>query len=156
MIAIDLCKVNYQTLLITYLKLTKKECLKCMESKKIKSECEFIGFKNDRLHYKCKECEKGCTKSIEWLIKKFPNIYKFFNGDLNIFFLFLRKGVYPYEYMDSWKKFNETLLPDKKAFYRKLKIEDIGNEDYAYAQKVWEVFKIKNLGEYHMFKIPNI
>ena len=39
-------------------KITKKECLECMKRKKIKSECEFIGFKNDRLHYKCEEEEK--------------------------------------------------------------------------------------------------
>ena len=39
-------------------KVTKKECLECMKRKKIKSECEFIGFKNDRLHYKCEEVEK--------------------------------------------------------------------------------------------------
>ena len=41
------------------------------------------------------------------LIKKFPNIYKFCNRDLNKFVLLLKKGVYPYEYMDSWNKFDE-------------------------------------------------
>ena len=39
------------------------------------------------------------------------------NRDLNKFYLLLRKGIYPYEYMDSWKKFNETELPPKKSFY---------------------------------------
>ena len=63
--------------------------------------------------------------------------------------MLLRKGVYPYEYMDSWKKFDETPLPPKKDFYSNLNLEDISNEDYAHAQKVFEVFKIKNLGEYH-------
>ena len=61
----------------------------------------------------------------------------------------LRKGVYPYEYMDSSERFDETLLPDKGAFYKKLKLEDITDEDYEHAQKVWEVFEIKNIGEYH-------
>ena len=42
------------------------------------------------------------------LIKNFPSVYKFCNGDLNKFVLLLRKGVYPYEYMDSWEKFDET------------------------------------------------
>ena len=57
--------------------------------------------------------------------------------------------MYPYEYMDRWKKFNESLLLDKKDFHSELNKENITDEDYAHAQKVWEVFKIKNLGEYH-------
>ena len=57
--------------------------------------------------------------------------------------------VYPYEYIDSWERFDETLLPDKKAFYSELNLEDITDKDYEPGQKVWEVFGIKNLGEYH-------
>ena len=52
-------------------------------------------------------------------------------------------------YMDTWERFDETLLPDKKAFYSELNLEDITDKDYEHAQKVQEVFKIKNLGEYH-------
>ena len=63
--------------------------------------------------------------------------------------MLLRKGVYPYEYMDSWEKFDETTLPPKEAFHSNLNLEDISNEDYAHAQKVREIFEIKNLGEYH-------
>ena len=51
--------------------------------------------------------------------------------------------------MDSWEKFDETALPPKEAFYSNLNLEDISDEDCAHAQKVWEVFKINNLGEYH-------
>ena len=51
--------------------------------------------------------------------------------------------------MESWKIFHETSLPDKKAFYSKLSLKDITNKSYAHAQKVWEVFKIKNQGENH-------
>ena len=65
------------------------------------------------------------------------------------FLLLLRKGLYPYEYMDSWERFNETSLPPKKAFYRELTVEDITDKDYNHAQKVWRVFRIKNIGEYH-------
>ena len=50
-------RLSYQTLLITYLKLTKKKCPECIR-RKIKSECEFIEFKNDRLHYRCKKSKK--------------------------------------------------------------------------------------------------
>ena len=51
--------------------------------------------------------------------------------------------------MDSWEKFNEASLPNKESFYSELNKEGITDEDYVHAQKVWEVFKIKNLGEYH-------
>ena len=82
-------------------------------------------------------------------IKRFANTYEFCNGDINKFILLLRKGVYPYEYMDSWERFTKTSLPDKKAFYSKLNLEDITDKDYEHAQKVWEVFEIKNLGKYY-------
>ena len=76
-------------------------------------------------------------------------IYKFCDGDLNKLALLLRKGVYFYEDIDSWETFDETSLPDKEAFYSELKSEDITDENYEHAQKVREVFGIKNLGEYH-------
>ena len=68
-------------------------------------------------------------KPINGLIKKFPNIYQFSNGDINKFVLLLRKGVYPFEYMNSWIRFDETSLPDKKAFYSELYLEDITDEN---------------------------
>ena len=61
----------------------------------------------------------------------------------------LRKGVYPYEDMDSWEKLNETSLPNKETFYSELNKEGITNEDYTHAQNVWKVFGTKNLGEYY-------
>ena len=51
--------------------------------------------------------------------------------------------------MDSWERFNETLLPPKESFYSELNLEDISDKDYLHAQKVWDVFEIRNLGEYH-------
>ena len=51
--------------------------------------------------------------------------------------------------MNSWERFNGTSLPPKKDFYSNLNLENISNEDYVHAQKVWNVFKIKNIGEYH-------
>ena len=69
--------------------------------------------------------------------------------------MLLRKGVYPYEYMDSWEKFDETTLPPKEAFYSNLNLEDISDEDYAHAQKVWDVFEIKKLGKYHDFYVQS-
>ena len=91
--------------------------------KKIKSEYEFFGFKNNRLNYKCKECGKRCTKLIHEAIKYFPIMYEFCNGDLNKLVLLLRKGVYPYEDTNGWEKFDETSFPDKKVFYSELNLE---------------------------------
>ena len=54
-----------------------KECKKCMERNKIRLNCEFIGFKNGRLNYKCKECKKSYTKVANESIKNFPTLYKF-------------------------------------------------------------------------------
>ena len=87
-----------------------------------------------------------CKKLIEGLIKKFPSIYQFCNGDLNKFILLLRKCICPYEDMENLEKFDETLLPPKGAFYSNLNLE---NMDYTHAQKVWEVFEIKTCGDYH-------
>ena len=63
----------------------KKECKGCMEKRKIWSVCDFIGLKNNKLSYKCKECNKRCLKPVNELIKKFPNIHEFCNGDINKF-----------------------------------------------------------------------
>ena len=60
----------------------------------------------------------------------------------------LRKGVYPYEYMDSWERFGETSMPDKEAFYRSLNMEDITDVDYRHAKRVLKNLNNKNLGDY--------
>ena len=110
-----------------------------------KSECDFIGLKNSKLYYKRKECHKRWLEPVNGLIKKFPSVYQFCKGNINNFVLLLRKGVYPYEYMDSWERFNEISLLDKKYFCGELNKEDITDKDYDHYQKVWEVFEIKNL-----------
>ena len=88
-------------------------------------------------------------KPVNGLIKKFSNKHQFCNGYINKLALLLRKGVYPYEYMDSWERYDETPLPDKKSFYSKLYQEDTTNVYSTHAQKVFEELKIKNLGDYH-------
>ena len=69
--------------------------------------------------------------------------------------MLLRKDVYPFEYMDSWERFIETTLPNKKAFQSKLNLEDITHKDYAHAQKVFEEFKLKNRGDYHDLRVQS-
>ena len=125
--------------------INNKDCKKCMERNKIKSECEFIGFKDNRLIYKCKKRNSKSYKPISKLIKRFPSTYQFCKKDLSKFMLLLRKGVY----MGSWERFNETELQSKESFYSELNSEHITDEDYLHAQKVRDAFEIKNLGEYH-------
>ena len=120
-----------------------------MERKKIKIECDYIGFRNNRLNYRCKECGKGYNKLINEAVKNLPARYQFCNGNLNKFILLLRKGAYPYKYMDSWEKFDETSIPPEEASYSKLNEEGISNADYINVQKVWGVFEIKDMGKNH-------
>ena len=77
---------------------------------------------------------------------KFWGFEKFSNNQRE---LLIKKGIYPYEYMDSWNKFNDLELPNKDMFYSKLSMSDVSDKDYGHAQKVWKEFKIKNMGEYH-------
>ena len=106
---------------------------KFMEREQINSKCEFDGLKDNRLSYKCRECREIWDDSISWLIRKFPSIYQFCNSDIKKFALLQRKGVYPYEYMDSWEKFDEIALPSKEVFDSNLNLEYISNEDYTHA-----------------------
>ena len=62
--------------------------------------------------------------------------------------MLLWKGVYPYEYMDSWERFNEISLPPKEDFYSELILEDISDADYAHAQKVFNEY-CTDIGDYH-------
>ena len=63
----------------------------------------------------------------------------------------LRKGVYPYEYMDNWEKYSskENSLPSKESFYSNLNMEDIDDIDYRHGNNVFNKFKLNNLGDYH-------
>ena len=63
--------------------------------------------------------------------------------------LLTRKGVYPYEYMNSLEKLKETKLPSREAFYSRLNGVGISDEDYEHAREVWETFEMKSLKDYH-------
>ena len=98
------------------------ECKSCIEKIKINSECCFVGLKNKRLIYKCKKCKEEWTRPINELIENFPSVYQFCMDDLNKFVLLLRKGVYPYEHMDNWEKFDKNILPPKEVMILVMKI----------------------------------
>ena len=124
-----------------------------------KSNLDYIKTKNEKLIlecYNCKQCYK--KKFNKELIKRFVSTYEFCNNDttgsssserINKFMLLLRKGVYPYEYMDNWERFNETSLPSKESFYSNLNMEDIDDIDYRRGNNVFNKFKLNHLGDYH-------
>ena len=61
----------------------------------------------------------------------------------------LRKGIYLYDYMDDWEKFNEKTLPEIEAFYINLNVEEIIDADYMHGERVCKDFEIKNVSEYN-------
>ena len=75
--------------------------------------------------------------------------HEFCNKDINTFILLLRKEIYPYEYIDSWERFDETSFADEEAFYSSLNMKGITSVDYRYAKRVYKEFKSKNQGDYH-------
>ena len=78
------------------------------------------------LIFRCFNFKKNYKKEInKELIERFASTYKFTNNNLNKFVMLLRKGVYPYEYMDGWDKFNETSISSKESFYSNLTMENI-------------------------------
>ena len=88
------------------------------------------------------------------LQKLFVNLYANFKkkwGHLpeDAFQMLTRKGVYPYQYMDSFEKFKETELPPREEFYDDLGKTEISDIDYAYIQNLWETFGLKTLGDLH-------
>ena len=60
-----------------------------------------------------------------------------------------QKGVYPYDFVDSFEKFNQTELHTKDQFYSILNYQHITDDEYDHAKKVWKTFKIKTMCEYH-------
>jgi len=87
---------------------------------------------------------------IEKNIHRFSNLLEDFkNCSKEQIELLVQKGVYPYDYMNSWEKFEELELPSKSKFYSKLNDSSITKKDYERAKKVFKLFKCKNLGDYH-------
>ena len=124
--------------------LHNNRCVDC------KSYLDYMITKDEKLIFRYYSCKKNYKKNFnKELIERFANIYEFCNGDLNKFILLLRKGVYSYEYMDNWERFDETSLPDKESFYSSLNMENIDDIDYRHGKNVFKNFKLKNLGECH-------
>lgn len=91
-----------------------------------------------------------CSSSLDSLVKNqtnFTHTKKFYTGDK--LDLMTQKGVYPYEYIDSFNRFKETSLPPKEAFYSSLNQSGVSDDDYNRAQLVWKQMRIKTMKGYH-------
>ena len=105
--------------------------------------------KDEQLIFRCFMCKTTYEKNFnEALIQRFVNTYECCNGGLNKFILLLRKGVYPYEYMNSWQRFDETSLPDNETFYINLNMRDITDPGHRHGKTVFEYLINKYLGDY--------
>ena len=108
---------------------------------KCKSNLCFVNAMNEKLIFKCIDCEKEYEKEFnKELVERFANTYKFCDNELNKFIML---------YMGGWDKFNEKIISGKELFYSNLTLENISETDYAHANNVFKKFKINNLGEYH-------
>ena len=107
-----------------------------------------------------KDSLKFMSSSLEALVNNLPK--EDFKNLLNYFTpkqteLLKQKGFYPYEYMDSEEKFNDTKLPPREAFYSKLSGKGITEKDYEHAGNVWISFKMKTFKEYHeLYNITDV
>ena len=103
-------------------------------------------------HLKFIDSFQFMSSSLETLVKNVPlsdlkyTSQEFQDEKLE---LMKRKGVYPYDYMNSFDKFDDRNLPPKKKFYSLLTDEDINDEDYKHVQNVWTTFKLESMGQYH-------
>ena len=89
------------------------------------------------------------NESLDSIVKNTNNFYHLESEITNNNNLLKKKSIYPYNYMDSWDRFNETQLPHKFLFFSKLNNEHISDEKYKHAKNIWDTFKIQNLSEYH-------
>ena len=105
---------------------------------------EYESVKDNLIKCKFLCCNKNYSNKIgEELKKRFKNTFKFYNNDIIKFILLLRKGFYPYVYIDDWEEINETTLPEKEEFHSNLNMKDIANEDYMHGKRVCKDFEIK-------------
>ena len=147
------CIPNNEERYISFSKTIKVDEYFCKKDKKLKSvnfEIRFldsIAFMNSSIEKLVDNLADGCD-DIKKLRLAFPNTSKHFKDDTE-FKLMTQKGIYPYDFIDSFNKLNISYLPDQKQFYSKLYGIDCSNEDYEQAKIVWKTFKCKTFLDYH-------
>ena len=99
-----------------------------------------------RKHLKFIDSFQFMSTSLDKLISNLPKdglkyTSEEFTGDK--LSLMSQKGVYPYDYMDCFEKFDQTELSTKKQFYSVLNSQHITNVEYDHARKVWGTFNLK-------------
>ena len=112
-------------------------------------KCTLVEIKRDiRFIDSFKFMASGLDKLVNNLEEKdCLNVQKYYQNEK--LKLLLRKGVFPYDYVNSLKRLQETELPPKEAFYSKLNDDQISEDNYQHAQNVWKTFKMKNMRDYH-------
>ena len=89
------------------------------------------------IKYNCLSCNKDYPNKINKELKTYSKkTFKFSNNDINEIVLLLRKGIYPFEYMDDWGMFHETASPKKEDFYSNLNMEDVAHADYMHGKRL--------------------
>ena len=115
-----------------------------------KSCLDYMKTEDEKLIFRCFSCKKNYEKEFNKdLIKRFTNTDNFCENDLNKFILLLRNGLYPYEYMDNWERFDKESLTNNESLYSCLNMDNIDNIDYKHGNNVFKKFKLKNIGEYY-------
>ncbi|XP_023312147.1 uncharacterized protein LOC111692389 [Anoplophora glabripennis] len=100
-------------------------------------------------HFILENIANDLPDTLSSYLTEFPNLKSEFSELADDEFnLLTKKGVYPYDFMDSFAKFNIQSLPEQPHFYNRLEDKNISSKQFAHAQKVWNTFKIQNLGEY--------
>ena len=118
-----------------------------MEKYMVLQWSKHLEFKDSLQFMNCSlaELTNNLAKSEE---EKFPLLRNLYPEEEKLKLL-LRKGVYPYDCVDDWKKMDATELPDRKEFFNVLRNEDCSQEDWNHAFKVWNTFDCKSFQEYH-------
>ena len=116
--------------------------------------------KNKTFKIVFKDSLKFLASSLEALVNNltkedFKNLHKYFTPKQAE--ILKQKGFYPYEYMDSEEKFNNTKPPPQRAFYSNLSGKGISNKNYNHVLNVWNTFNMKIFKEYHeLYNITDV